>query len=90
MKMETIFFVALTPGMVQMAEQVARELNVSFPIEIVSFADGPNVARANPQADAFVSIGNGRWGGLCRGRSDHPCEAVEHIGGYSRDFGETQ
>lgn len=55
--MESIFFVALTPGMAQVAEQVARELNLSFPIEVISFDKGAEVARNNPQADVMISRG---------------------------------
>ena len=55
--MESIFFVALTPGMVKVAEQVSRELNISFPIEVVGFDKGPDVPQAHPQADAFISRG---------------------------------
>lgn len=55
--MESIFFVALTPGMAQVAEQAMRELNLSFPIEVVSFDKGPEVVRANPQVDVMISRG---------------------------------
>ena len=40
-----------------MAEQAARELGVSFPIEIVSFDKGPDAVKANPQADVLISRG---------------------------------
>jgi methyl-accepting chemotaxis protein len=55
--LESVFFVALTPGMAQVAEKVARELNLSFPIEVVSFDKGPDVVKANPEADVFISRG---------------------------------
>ncbi|MDR3563028.1 MAG: methyl-accepting chemotaxis protein [Negativicutes bacterium] len=55
--METVFFVALTPGMAQAAQQVARELNVAFPVEVVPFDKGPDVVKANPQADVMISRG---------------------------------
>ncbi len=55
--MESIFFVALTPGMAQVAEQAMHELNLSFPIEVVSFDKGPEVVRANPQVDVMISRG---------------------------------
>lgn len=55
--MDSVFFVALTPDMAQVAGQMARELNVSFPIEVVSFDRGPEVVRANPQVDVMISRG---------------------------------
>ncbi|AHF08194.1 PrpR N-terminal domain-containing protein [Desulfitobacterium metallireducens] len=55
--MESIFFAALTQGMAQVAEQVMRELHLSFPIEVVSFDKGPEVVRANPQVDVMISRG---------------------------------
>jgi hypothetical protein len=55
--MEPIFFVALTPGMAQVAEQVMRELNLSFPVEVVSFEKGIEAVRAKPQADVVISRG---------------------------------
>lgn len=55
--MESVFFVALTPGMAQVAEQVRRESSLSFSIEVVSFDKGPEVARANPQVDVLISRG---------------------------------
>lgn len=55
--MESIFFVALTPDMAKVAEQAKSELNLSFPIEVVSFDRGPEVVRANPQVDVMISRG---------------------------------
>ncbi|WP_088189122.1 PrpR N-terminal domain-containing protein [Desulfosporosinus sp. FKA] len=55
--MNSIFFVALTPDMAQVAGQVMHELNLSFPIEVVSFDRGSEVVRANPQADVMISRG---------------------------------
>lgn len=55
--MESIFFVALTPDMAQVAEQAMHELNLSFPIKVVSFDKGPEVVRANPQVDVMISRG---------------------------------
>jgi methyl-accepting chemotaxis protein len=55
--LESIFFVALTPGMSQVAQQVARQLNLSFPIEVISFDKGSEVVRANPQVDVLISRG---------------------------------
>ncbi len=55
--MESIFFAALTPGMAKLAEQVMRELKVSFPIEIVSFDKGPEVVKANADMNVFISRG---------------------------------
>ncbi|RNC62841.1 MAG: Methyl-accepting chemotaxis protein 4 [Candidatus Dichloromethanomonas elyunquensis] len=55
--MEPIFFVALTPGMAQVAEQAMRQLNLSFPIEIVSFEKGIEAVQAKPQADVIISRG---------------------------------
>lgn len=55
--MDSIFFVALTPGMAEIGKQAMQELNVSFPIEVVSFDKGKEVIRANPQADVMISRG---------------------------------
>jgi hypothetical protein len=55
--MESIFFAALTPGMAQIAEQAMCELHLSFPIQVVSFDQGPEVVRANPQVDVIISRG---------------------------------
>lgn len=55
--MESIFFVALTPGMAQVAERAMHELNLSFPIKVVSFDKGPEVVRDNPQVDVMISRG---------------------------------
>ena len=55
--MDSIFFAALTPGMAQVAEQVSRELHVSFPVEVISFDKGAEVAKNNPRADVIISRG---------------------------------
>lgn len=55
--MESIFFAALTPGMAQVAKEAMRELNLSFPIEVVSFENGPKVVRENPDIDVMISRG---------------------------------
>lgn len=55
--MKTIYFVALTPGMAEIATQAAQELEVDFPIEVVSFDRGAEVAKANSDADVFISRG---------------------------------
>ncbi|WP_026183910.1 PrpR N-terminal domain-containing protein [Desulfitobacterium hafniense] len=55
--MESIFFVALTPGMAQIAEEARQALNLSFPIEVVSFDQGKEVIKANPQIDVMISRG---------------------------------
>lgn len=55
--MESIFFVALTPGMAQIAKEIAQELNASFPIEVVSFERGKEVVKANPHIDVMISRG---------------------------------
>lgn len=55
--MESIFFVALTPGMAQVAQKAMGEMNLSFPIEVVSFDKGPEVVRANPHVDVMISRG---------------------------------
>ena len=65
-----IFFAALTPGMVQVAEQVSRELNLSFPIETVTFDKGPDAVRDNPQADVLIS--RGLMVDLMRKHTDRP------------------
>lgn len=56
--MESVFFVALTPGMARIAEQVMRDLNLSFPIEVVSFDKGPEIVKANSHMDVFISRGS--------------------------------
>ncbi|AFM41787.1 methyl-accepting chemotaxis protein [Desulfosporosinus acidiphilus SJ4] len=68
--MKSIFFAALTPDMAQIAEQVRRELNLSFPIEVVSFDRGPDVVRANPQIDVMIS--RGLMVDLLRDHTDKP------------------
>ena len=55
--MKSIFFVALTSDMAQVAEQAMSELNLSFPIEVISFDKGPEVVKANPQVDVMISRG---------------------------------
>lgn len=55
--MKSILFIALTPDMAQVAKQAMSELNLSFPIEVVSFDKGPDVVRANPQVDVMISRG---------------------------------
>ena len=55
--MKTIVFVALTPGMAQVAEKAMGNLNLSFPIEVTSFERGPEVIRAYPEADVMISRG---------------------------------
>lgn len=55
--MESIFFVALTPGMAQIAKEIREELNLSFPVEVVSFEKGKEVIQANPQVDVLISRG---------------------------------
>ena len=55
--MESIFFAALTPDMAQIARQVMNDLNLSFPIEAVSFEKGPETVSANSQTDVFISRG---------------------------------
>ncbi|WP_019851433.1 PrpR N-terminal domain-containing protein [Desulfitobacterium sp. PCE1] len=55
--MESIFFVALTPGMAQIAEKTRQDLNLSFPIEVVSFEKGKEIIKANPQVDVMISRG---------------------------------
>ena len=55
--MKSIFFVALTPDMAQVAEQAMSELKLSFPIKVVSFDKGPDVVRDNPQVDVMISRG---------------------------------
>lgn len=55
--MDSIFFVALTPGMADIATQAAQELNVSFPIEVVSFEKGADVAKKNSNVDVIISRG---------------------------------
>ncbi|WP_313756162.1 PrpR N-terminal domain-containing protein [Tissierella sp.] len=55
--MESIFFVALTPGMAQVAKQSMHKLNLSFPIEVVSFEKVPEVVEANPNVDVMISRG---------------------------------
>lgn len=55
--MKTIIFVALTPGMAEIAEQAMRNLNLSFPIEVASFKRGPEVVNAYSEADVMISRG---------------------------------
>lgn len=55
--METIYFVALTPGMEQVAQREMRKLGMSFPIEVVSFEKGAEAVKTNPEADVFISRG---------------------------------
>jgi len=55
--MESIFFAALTPDMAQVAKQAMSELNLSFPIEVVSFDKGLEVLRANSKMDVMISRG---------------------------------
>lgn len=55
--MKSIFFVALTPGMAEIATQAAKELNVSFPIDVVSFDKGADAAKANSNVDVMISRG---------------------------------
>lgn len=55
--MQSILFIALTPGMADIAARAARELKVSFPIEVVSFEKGAEVAKENSDADVMVSRG---------------------------------
>ena len=55
--MKKIFFMALTPGMNEIATRAAQELNVAFPIEVVSFDEGADVAKAHSDTDVFISRG---------------------------------
>ncbi len=55
--MESIFFVALTPGMAQVAKEAMQKLNLSFPIEVVNFDQVPEVVKANPHTDVMISRG---------------------------------
>ncbi|MGI6450653.1 MAG: PrpR N-terminal domain-containing protein [Desulfitobacteriia bacterium] len=55
--MNTIIFVALTPGMAEVAKQAMNELRLSFPIEVADFAKGPEIIKAYPQADVMISRG---------------------------------
>lgn len=68
--MESVFFVALTPGMAKIAEQVMRDLNLSFPIEVVSFDKGPETVKANSHMDVFIS--RGLMVDLLRDHTDKP------------------
>lgn len=72
--MSDIFFMALTDGMAEIATQASRELNVSFPIEVVSFDDGARVAKANSNADVFIS--RGLMVDLIREHSDIPAVGI--------------
>lgn len=55
--MNDIYFIALTQGMAEIATRASRDLDVSFPIEVVSFEKGAQVVKANPDADVFISRG---------------------------------
>ncbi|MGE4272174.1 MAG: PrpR N-terminal domain-containing protein [Desulfitobacterium sp.] len=55
--MDSIFFAALTPGMAEATKQVMHELNLSFPIKVVSFEEGPEVVKANSHVDVMISRG---------------------------------
>lgn len=68
--LESVLFVALTPGRAQIAEQVMRNLNLSFPIEVVSFDKGPEIVKGNSHVDVFMS--RGLMVDLLRDHTDKP------------------
>ncbi|HHV64135.1 MAG TPA: chemotaxis protein [Peptococcaceae bacterium] len=56
--------------MAEVAKQAMKELQLSFPIEIADFANGPEVIRKHPQADVMIS--RGLMVNLLKEHSDKP------------------